>query len=215
MSEIETIIFDLDGTLIDSKEDIIAAVNYTLEKLGNDTKPAWEITPFIGTGSRDLIKKSLGKSEDDQELEQAHSIFIHYFRKHSYDKTVLLPHAREVLDYLKHNNLFILTNRHKDLAKEALNHFGIYKYFKDIDGGDLDDCRKPSACPVNKFFDMYKIDKNKSIIVGDMDIDIKTGRAAGIYTCGFVSGIGDRKDIESANPDYLINDLIELKKIIT
>jgi phosphoglycolate phosphatase-like HAD superfamily hydrolase len=62
---------------------------------------------------------------------------------------------------------------------------------------------------------MYKIDKNKSIIVGDMDIDIKTGRAAGIYTCGFVSGIGDRKDIESANPDYLINDLIELKKIIT
>jgi HAD superfamily hydrolase (TIGR01549 family) len=215
MIEIKTIIFDLDGTLIDSKEDIIAAVNYTLEKLGNDTKPAWEITPFIGTGSKDLIKKSLGKTEDGQELEQAHSIFINYFRKHSYDKTVLLPHVKEVLDYLRNKNLFILTNRSKKLAKEALNHFRIYKYFKDIDGGDLDDCRKPSACPVNKFFDMHKIDKTKSMIVGDMDIDIKTGKAAGIYTCGFISGIGDKKDIEKAGPDYLIKDLLELKKIIT
>ncbi len=215
MIKIETVIFDLDGTLIDSKQDIIAAVNYTLAETGNDSKSVQEITPFIGTGSKDLIRQSLGKTDDDQELEKAHSIFIDYFRKHSYDKTVLNPHAKEVLNYLKNKNLFILTNRRRSLAKEALRHFDIYKYFTDIDGGDLDDCRKPSACPVNKFFDRHKIDKTKSIIVGDMDIDIKTGKAAGIYSCGFISGIGDRKDIEKAGPDYLIKDLLELKKIIT
>ncbi|MFO8052543.1 MAG: HAD family hydrolase [Candidatus Omnitrophota bacterium] len=215
MIKIDTVIFDLDGTLIDSKQDIVAAVNYTLEKLGNDTKSAQEITPFIGTGSKDLIRKSLGKSENDQELEKAHSIFVDYFGKHPHDKTVLFSHVKEVLDYLKNKNLFILTNRRKSLAEEALKHFDIHKYFKDIDGGDLDDCRKPSACPVNKFFNIYKIDKTKSMIVGDMDIDIKTGKAAGIYSCGFTSGIGDKKDIEKAEPDYLINDLIELKNIIT
>ncbi|MCF7916914.1 MAG: HAD-IA family hydrolase [Candidatus Omnitrophica bacterium] len=214
MVQIDTVIFDLDGTLIDSKQDIIAAVNYTLEKTGNDSKSAQEITPFIGTGSKDLIRQSLGKTEDDQEVEEAHSIFVDYFRKHSYQKTVLFPHVKEVLDYLKDKNLFILTNRHKFLAKEALKHFDIYKYFKDIDGGDLDNCRKPSACPVDKFFATHKIDKKKSMIVGDMDIDIKTGKAAGIYSCGFTSGIGDKKDIEAANPDYLIEDLIELKNII-
>jgi phosphoglycolate phosphatase len=156
----------------------------------------------------------LGKTEGDQGLEEAHSIFINYFRKHSYDRTTLYPHTKEVLDYLKNKNLFILTNRQKSLAKEALKYFRIYKYFKDIDGGDLDDCRKPSACPVNKFFDWHKIDKTKSMIVGDMDIDIKTGKAAGIYSCGFTGGIGDRQDIEAANPDYLIDELLELKNII-
>ncbi|MCF7872703.1 MAG: HAD-IA family hydrolase [Candidatus Omnitrophica bacterium] len=215
MVTINTVIFDLDGTLIDSKQDIIAAVNYTLEKLGNDSKPAQEITPFIGTGSKDLIRQSLDKSEDDQELEKAHSIFINYFHKHAYDKTLLFPHAKEILDYLKDKNLFVLTNRRKSLAKEALEHFGIYKYFKDIDGGDLDGCRKPSACLINNFFDIHKIDKTKSMIVGDMDIDIKTGKAAGIYSCGFISGIGEKKDIEKAEPDYLIEDLLELKKIIS
>ncbi|MCF7870576.1 MAG: HAD family hydrolase [Candidatus Omnitrophica bacterium] len=215
MIKIDTVIFDLDGTLIDSKEDIISAVNYTLKTLGNDPKPAREITPFIGTGSKDLIKKSLGKANNGRKAEKAHSIFVDYFRKHSYDKTVLFPHVKEVLDYLSNKNLFILTNRSKNLAKEALNHFRIYKYFKDIDGGDSDKCRKPSACPVNKFFAIHKIDKTKSMIVGDMDIDIKTGKAAGIYSCGFTGGIGKRKDIEEVNPDYLIDDLLELKNIIT
>ncbi len=214
MIEIETIIFDLDGTLIDSKEDIIAAVYYTLKKMNHKLKPREEIISFIGTGSKELIRKSLGKKEDDRELDKAHAIFTDYFRKHSHDKTVLFPHVENVLNYLKDKTLFVLTNRHKNLAEETLEHFNISKYFDDIKGGDSDSCRKPSACPVNSFFDSRKITKEKSMIVGDMDIDVKTGKAAGTYTCGFVGGIGDRPDLEKAGPDYLIEDLLELKNII-
>jgi phosphoglycolate phosphatase len=100
------------------------------------------------------------------------------------------------------------------MAEITLKEFDILKYFKDVIGGDSDDCLKPSPCPLNKALEYFKEKRDKSLIVGDMPVDIKTGKNAGIITCAVTYGVGEKEDIIKSKPDYIINDLIELKEII-
>jgi phosphoglycolate phosphatase len=212
MLNIDSLIFDLDGTLIDSKEDIVKTVNFTLSQLGlNQKKPA-EIISFIGTGADDLVKKSLGK-ENSHLFDKAVLIFKDFFKEHFLKENKLYPYAEEILEYFKHKNMYIVTNREKDTAEAALNNSGIYNYFKGIIGGEDVSCRKPSSCPLNKII-KSGLDRNKTIIIGDMDLDILSGKEAGILTCAAAYGIGERKDLLKAKPDYIIESLPELKKII-
>jgi len=213
IKNIEIIFFDVDGTLLDSSEDIVDSVNFTLNFLGLEEKPFEEIVEYMGPGVKYLIEKSLGE-ENESLLDKALGIFEEYFNKHSNDKTKLYPNVKEILEYLKDKENFILTNRRKKMAEITLRKFGILKYFKEVIGGDEDDCLKPSPCPLHKALKYFEEKKDKSIIVGDMAVDIKTGKNAGIVTCGVTYGVGKKKDITKARPDYIIDDIIELKEII-
>jgi phosphoglycolate phosphatase len=213
MRYIDLILFDLDGTLVDSRKDIVRAVNFTLGSLGLPAKPFSEITSFIGTGVKDLLKKSLPRGKRSF-LEKSIAIFEKYYRQHAADGTVLYPHVDDVLEYFKKKKMFIITNRRKEMALETLRAFYIDKYFDKVIGGDDDACLKPSACPINKSMDSISSDRKKSIIVGDMDLDIVAGKRAGILTCGVTYGIGNKEAIVKVKPDYLIDDIITLKEII-
>jgi len=213
MKYIDLIIFDLDGTLVDSREDIANAVNFTLKKIGLKEKSISEISSYIGTGIEELIRKSLGKKQEAL-LEKALSIFIEYYRKHSTDNTVLYPNVKEILEYFKNKRKAIVTNRNYEFALSALNKLGIRDCFEDIVGGDDTGCMKPSSCPLDRSMGRLNADKEKAIIVGDMDIDIVAGKRAGIITCGVTYGIGKKEDIIKAKPDFIIDDIIDLKKII-
>lgn len=199
--------------MLDSSEDIVDAVNFTLNSLDLEEKPFEKIVEYMGPGIRYLIEKSLGE-ENKSSLDKALSIFEEYFNEHSTEKTKLYPNVREVLEYLKNKQNYILTNRRKKMAEITLKELNIIKYFKDVIGGDSDDCLKPSPCPLNKALKYFKEKRDKSLVVGDMPVDIKTGKNAGIVTCGVTYGVGKKEDIVKSEPDYVIDDIIELKKII-
>lgn len=198
---------------MDSREDIVNAVNFTLDFLGLEEKSSEEIVSYMGPGVKYLIENSLG--EDNQDLlDEALDVFGRYFNKHSNDKTKLYPDVREILEYLREKKIFILTNRRKDMAEVTLQRFGILDYFKDVIGGDDDNCLKPSPCPLNKALKYFENKRDVSLIVGDMEVDVLAGKKAGIITCAVTYGVGRKEDILQAQPDYVINELIELKKIV-
>jgi phosphoglycolate phosphatase len=214
MKKIELIIFDLDGTLIDSRLDITNGVNFALKKAGLRPKEVSEISSYIGRGVQDLIRRSLG-DENKRFFKETLGIFEEYFKMHGNDSSYLYPNVKEILEHFKDKHKVVITNRKHAFAVSALQKLGVGGYFKEVMGGDDLSCMKPSACPTYKIIDKLNIkDKDRAIIVGDMDIDVITGRNAGILTCAVTYGIGDIEDIKKAGPDYLINDISELKNII-
>jgi phosphoglycolate phosphatase len=213
MRGVELIIFDLDGTLVDSRTDIANAVNFTLRKLGLKEKSVAEISSYIGMGVEDLIWKSLG-DEQDKLHKKALSVFEEYYRVHSTDNSVLYPGVKEILEYFQEKKKAVITNRNYEFAEVALKAFGINGYFVDILSGDDAGCMKPSPCPLDKCIDKLDVDKERAIIVGDMYIDILAGRRAGIITCAVTYGIGKKDDIVKAKPDYIIDNILQLKDIV-
>ena len=214
IKEVELIIFDLDGTLIDSRKDIANAVNFTLKELGLEEKDMLEIASYIGAGVEDLIRKSLGDKTRDAVFTRALYIFQKYYRKHFTDNSYLYPGVIETLEYFKNKRKAIITNRKYEFAVLALKALYIADYFEDILGGDDLGCVKPSSCPLDKTIYKLNADRARTIIVGDMDIDILAGKSADIITCAVSYGIGRKEDILKAKPDFIIDSLLELKGII-
>ncbi|MBN2484230.1 MAG: HAD-IA family hydrolase [Candidatus Omnitrophica bacterium] len=210
---IDVIIFDFDGTLVDSREDIVRSVNHTLRTLGRPEKSREEIVSYIGTGARDLIRQVL-ENGDDEEIDRGLRIFSEYFRAHSYDHTRLYPGVQETLEHFRNKTLLIVTNRRREMAEGTLQAMGIAHYFRDIVGGDDEHCLKPSGCPVNRALEKSPYPHARCLMVGDMNLDVSSGKGAGILTCAVTYGIGKKEDILLAGPDYIIDTLAELKKII-
>jgi phosphoglycolate phosphatase len=213
MHNIDLLIFDLDGTLIDSRRDIVNSVNVTLKKFGLQEKSISEISSYIGRGLEYLIKRSLGENCDAL-FEKSLTFYEEYFRKHATDNTVLYPNVKEILEHFKNKRKVIITNRKCQTAQLNLKALSIFNYFVDILGSDDLDCVKPSRCPLERAMRKFNVAKGKSMIVGDMDIDIMAGKEAGIITCAVTYGIGKKEEVIRAAPDYIIDDIIRLKDII-
>ena len=209
---VDLIIFDLDGTLVDSQEGIAKGINFALNKLGAAQRSLSEISSFIGTGVEDLVSKSLGPGNQDK-FEQAKTIFENY-RINYPDGAYLYPGAKEILEYFKDKKLVIVTNRKRDFALPTMRSLGINDYFADIFGADDVACKKPSSCPLDAAVAKFNSDKAKAIMVGDMDVDILAGKKASILTCAVTYGIGKKEDILKAGPDYIIDHILKLKEII-
>lgn len=213
MKKVDIIFFDLDGTLIDARRAIVHAVNATLKELRLKEKSFREIVSYIGTGVGDLIRQAVGVT-NEKHVAHGVDLFERSFRTLSCSEARLYPHVHEVLEHFKSKNIFIVTNRTEAMARLSLRAFDIERYCKKIIGGDDEHCLKPSACPINKALAYFIDNKRQAIMVGDMDLDIFAGKEAGILTCAVTYGIGTRKDIESAHPDFIIDDIAELKRIV-
>lgn len=214
MIDIDIIFFDVDGTLVDARDDIVAGINYALKRLGLSEKPFDEIVSYIGTGVRDLVRKSVGSCDSADVIDEGVALFGDYYVKHAADKCTLYPYTRETLDYFKGKRKFIVTNRFTRFADATLKGLGIRDYFEDILGGDDETCLKPNACALKRSGLGEDIKMAPAMIVGDMAIDIETGKNAGITTCWVTYGLGKRSDLKGLKPDYIIDDISELKKII-
>jgi len=209
---VKLIIYDLDGTLIDSRDDIVEAVNATLTHLGLKRKPKKLITSYIGWGSNSLIEGVLGR-ENRELMKKASDFYWKYYRRHGLDKTKLYPGVEALLKHFKGKVQAIISNKARAFVVDQIGELGIKKYFKSVIGGDDIKCSKPSPCAVNILLKKYKVRRNEAIIVGDMGLDIKTGHAASIHTCAITSGgIGDIKDLLAAKPDFKISKLKQLKE---
>lgn len=207
------IIFDLDGTLIDSKKDIAQAANHTLELLGSPVLEEEIIYEFVGEGVKRLLEKCLGRKDHDL-LERAWQIFCEYYRHHLLDNTVLFPGVKEILDYLWFLDKIIISNKPDQFCSPVLNGLGILPYFRMILGGESLPHRKPDPAPVYLVIEKFALRPKQVMIVGDSGIDIECGKRAGIYTCGVTYGFRSREELMEAQPDFLIDHLEELKIIL-
>lgn len=211
---IKTAIFDLDGTLVDSKKDIVDAINHILTEMGLKKRPDDIIQGYIGRGRDKLIADSLGHEASPEMVEKANKVFSEHYRAHMFDHTMLYPGVLEVLEYLKDKTLMVISNKDHSLVVKTLEHFNIDKYFSKVMGGDDQNCRKPDSCPINSLLDNAGTLTHEAIIIGDSEIDIKAGKLAGILTCALTCGIGRIENIKKENPDYVLSDIRELKNII-
>ena len=213
MLDIDVIFFDVDGTLVDARIDIVKSVNYTLQHLGASQRPFDEIVSYIGTGIKDLVAKSLHSDDEDLILKGV-DILGEYYSAHSVDESRLYPHVEEILKYFRNKRKYILTNRYSRFAEVTLRGLGIREYFDRVIGGDDENCLKPSPCILSKTISELKINRRRAIIVGDMAIDVETGKNSGIKTCWVTYGLGKLEDVKHLKPDYIIEDIIELEEII-
>lgn len=210
---VDIILFDLDGTLIDSKNDIINSLNYTLKAVGLKEKDRSFLEKLIGKGAAQLIKDALDP-KDQKRFDEAFSVFKKYHKAHQLDTTKLYPNVAEILMYFSKKPMAIVSNKSKEFVVDALIRLGIKNFFIEIIGGDEPDCLKPSSCPVDRILKELFISNDKAILLGDMAIDVETGRASNILTCAVTYGLGRREDLLKLYPDFIIDDIIQLKDII-
>jgi phosphoglycolate phosphatase len=213
MNKFDVILFDVDGTIVDSRQDIVNAVNMMLKDFNLPGRSFDEIVSFIGNGLSNLLELSLG-AESKIDFKKAKEVFEVRYAENVTKTSTLYPDVLEILEYYKNKKLYVITNRQTNMAKITLKHLGILGYFEDVFAGDTPDCIKPSPCSIYRALEAESADKDNCIIVGDMDVDIYAGKNAGITTCAVSYGLGKKEDLVKSNPDYMIDNILQLKNII-
>jgi phosphoglycolate phosphatase len=208
---IEIMIFDLDGTLIDSRKAIIDSVNHALRQLGLEEKSDENIIKYVGAGTHDLLKNISGLEEEDR-IREAVNIFQEQWETNMLVDSRLFPNVKEVLKHFRYKDMAISSNGGKEIISKTLKHFGLRKYFSRVISGD-GDCLKPLACPLEKIIQLDTM-RPHSIMIGDMLVDIKAGKNAGMKTCAVTYGMGDTQKLRQEDPDIMIDDLNELIEVI-
>jgi phosphoglycolate phosphatase len=207
------LIFDLDGTLVDSKKDLTASVNYIRTRFGLSFLTAEEIARFIGNGALMLIRRALGPKASEDNVQAGLQMFLSYYRTHMLDSTVLYPGVLETLNRLVDCKLAVLTNKPVHFSCAMLDGLGIYKRFAVVYGGNSFDHKKPDPVGVYQILSDTKGQRERTWMIGDSAVDVLTGRNAGIRTCGVTYGYAT-ETFQDAPPDYLIDNFSDLEALV-
>ena len=208
------IIFDFDGTLIDSAPDLVDSINEMLKELNLKEAPFKEAIKWIGNGSLKLVERALRYNgiEDEKFLEKAHKVFKEKYKHSNAKKTTLYPFAKELLDSLKDKNLALITNKPDEYIKPILKKFDI-DVFDFILGGDFE-YKKPSPIPLLKALEYFNVKPNKAVMIGDSKNDILAAKNAKIKSIAVTHGYNQGENIKDYEPDFIVNSLKEIKDII-
>ncbi|RMF60414.1 MAG: HAD family hydrolase [Calditrichaeota bacterium] len=206
-------IFDLDGTLADTRKDLAAAVNYARKKLGFPPLSLDQISSFVGDGINKLLERSFPGCSHEQLIVAKH-YFDDYYGQHLVVETRLYPGVREVLHSLNGAMCAVLSNKAQEFTAEIVEKLGLKSHFKLILGSGNVLPRKPSPEPVQYILTQLQISPESAMMVGDTRNDILAGKIAGVTTCGVSYGFRSRQQLEEFKPDFLIDDIRELLKLI-
>lgn len=199
--------FDLDGTLVDTVQDITDALNYALKAYGIKRFTVGDTMNMVGEGVSRLIEKAL-PAEKGHFKDAVIKKFLEYYSEHLTDKSREYPHVKETLENLTGFRKAVISNKREDLSKELLEELGLSEYFDLIIGSDTAGERKPSAVPVLYVISKLGVSPEESIIVGDSTHDIEAGKKAGIKTVAVTYGYRRKELLTEA--DYIIDDIREL-----
>ena len=213
-SGVRALIFDLDGTLIDSKLDLALAVNATLEHMGRAPLPHERIYGYVGDGASMLVKRALGEGASEVDADKGLTYFLSYYRTHMLDNTITYPGVREGLAMLRNRPMAVLTNKPVRFSQAILDGLGVASYFRQVYGGNSFRTKKPDPEGVNTLLRELAVGPREAMVIGDSAVDVRTARNAGTWACGVSYGLG----IESMRdhpPDLMLDSLVELPAHLT
>jgi phosphoglycolate phosphatase len=226
---IALVIFDLDGTLIDSSVDITNALNHALSPYAVQPLTAEETIRMVGEGIPRLIEKVVGPKgngvllkavnqfpEDPRKLQEIRADvknrFIEYYSGHILDHTKEYPGVRETLEQLGSYRKAVISNKMESLSRKVLDGLGLSRYFDCVVGSDSTPEKKPSPLPVQKVLSDLHMKPDQAVMVGDSNFDVDAGKAAGVLTVAVTYGYRPRAVI--AHADYLIDRMIDLVPLL-
>ncbi len=209
------VIFDLDGTLIDSAEDLAIATNATRAHFGMPPLDATLIHSYVGNGAAMLVRRALGPDASEELANDALSYFVKFYRKHALEHTRLYPGVAEVVNELSeqdHHTLAILTNKPVRISTDIVAGLGLGARFKRIYGGDSFEQKKPDPVGIVTLMAETASAPEKTWMVGDSGVDIQTARNAKVRACGVAWGF-QPETFAQHPPDLVINKPDELRSV--
>ena len=223
---LQAVLFDLDGVLIDSGADIVASVNAALTHFGYKEEPYEVIIKFVGNGAKNLLIRSLDyqgiNAEAMPNFSEFFDWYVAWYRSHAAEKTVLYKGVYELLEKLKKEGVFcaVVSNKPLGVTETILKHFSIDCFFDAVVGPEQLSRIKPD--PEGLALAVSFIEKKRNItivpkkvlMVGDSATDIQAGRALGAHTCAVTEGYGNREKLLAENADIVVPFAGELVKIL-
>lgn len=208
---VDLLIFDLDGTLIESKWDIAQSVNCTLAELGLPERPIEEIFGFVGDGVKRLLRLAVGEGNQAR-FEEALKVFRRHYLEHCLDRTSFYPGIEPMLQHFAHKDKTIATNKSIEYTRVILNGLGP-QHFRYMVGGDNGFGLKPEPGMILHILEKIGAPKERTVLVGDSTNDINGGHNAGIRVCAVGYGMGNRAKMEACQPDWFIEKPEQLMEI--
>jgi phosphoglycolate phosphatase len=207
----DLLIFDLDGTLIDSRLDLANSVNAARAHLGLPSLQNERVYSYVGDGAPALIRRAMGDDASVQDVDAALEFFLSHYREHALEHTALYPGVREAVERLSQagKKLAVLTNKPVKISRTIINGLGLGDKFFQVYGGNSFEFKKPNPIGVEALINEAGIARDRTMTVGDSSVDISTARNAGIMSCGVTYGFQPETLAEAA-PDLLVDRMEEL-----
>jgi len=211
-SSVRALIFDLDGTLIDSKRDLIHSVNAMLREMGRAELAEATIAGYIGHGAPQLVGSALGNNAATEEVQHGLEFFLGYYEEHKMDTTCAYPGVAETLEKLGTIPMAVLTNKPVRISIRILDSLGLSKFFRAVYGGNSFETKKPDPLGANTILREFRVSPQQALLVGDSEVDIQTARNAGTLAAAVNYGFGMHDRAAYPADVYLDNftDLVPL-----
>ena len=211
----DLVIFDLDGTLIDSKLDLAHAVNATLRHLKRQELPHELISSYVGNGAPVLMRRTLGQDATEDEVQRALEFFLAYYADHKLDYTVLYPGVAESLARLGADGvrMAVLTNKPVRISKAILDGLGVAPHFFQVYGGNSFEQKKPHPVGVDTLRAEARVERGRTLVVGDSAVDVQTARNAGVACCGVTFGF-QPETFENDPPDFIVDHMEDMANAV-
>jgi phosphoglycolate phosphatase len=218
LRDINLVIFDLDGTLIDSRLDLINSVNAMLRHFEHPELPGEVVASYVGDGAPMLVRRALGDPDDEAFFKQALEFFLEYYREHKLDHTVVYEGILEALKQIQGNGyqrkMAVLSNKPVNPSRAIVEALGLAQFFVRVYGGNSFATKKPDPLGVETLLRETGTMRENAMIVGDSSVDVLTGRNAGIATCGVTYGFAPHTLCE-APPDVTVATPKELAQMFS
>ena len=211
--QFDLIVFDLDGTLVKTREDLARSVNCALEAEGLPIHPMETVVRFVGDGALKLVQRSVGVGLPDETCQKVLASFLEHYLDHCTDHAECYPGGLEVLPMLAPARLCGLTNKPIAPTREILDKLALGSYFEDVIGGDGDLGRKPDPAAILSLIAKSKTIPERTLLVGDTSVDVLTARNCGCQVAGVQFGFRPG-DFINYPPDYLLSSFLDLPGVL-
>lgn len=214
MKSVDLLIFDLDGTLVDTRRDLTNAVNYARSRLSLPPLTVEQVLRGVGDGVENLMRRTLPASEKDH-LAEALASFREYYRDHLLDFSRFYPGVDRVLKHFRDRKKAIVSNKPEGFTRKILQGLRAEHCFDIIVGGDTTTALKPDPLPVEFVLEKLRVAPANAVMIGDSPADIIAGSQAGTLTCAVTYGYRPRDLLLQQNPDFLVDAIAELLHLFT